>query len=464
MPDETGAITAGLDDVSAAGGTPVLSDRAKMLAVGATSQPNFGSVSGAPPDAPDIGGGPSAPDAALGSAPGIQPATPSAPTQHPTFFRQLLFHLGKGLVEGTKAGLQAQMGPQGPSEAARIAIAAPQQRREQLTTNMLNDMNVAMTQLKLHQLHMVVNQMEDDQQNGVYNRGRDTLDALMEKGKADVLATGDLKSVQDEFARRQADAKQAGQGLLPIQILPSVGSSAKDPKYSLVMVGKDKLTDDMDETWGAGDLGISKEDFDKAGLTQFKFHASAGMDQQKALQLKTTQYLNWITKSMNQYGQWKRNEASISGRATEGKANRDVRMKIADLNNLTRRAIADKKAVDPNDKLKVSALGKLISASKNFGDAQGKIGNKAWSALTDGEARELTTKRAALEEAQKTWKEVQNKSAAASALSPQRAKVPKGTALTKPIADQYKLLAGGDKAKAQQMAAEDGYSWPGAKQ
>jgi hypothetical protein len=65
MPDETGAITAGLDDVSAAGGTPVLSDRAKMLAIGATSQPNFGSSSGAAPDAPDIGGGPDAPTEAL---------------------------------------------------------------------------------------------------------------------------------------------------------------------------------------------------------------------------------------------------------------------------------------------------------------------------------------------------------------------------------------------------------------
>jgi hypothetical protein len=72
MPDETGAITAGLDDVSAAGGTPVLSDRAKMLAIGATSQPNFGSSSGAAPDAPDIGGGPDAPTEALGSAPGMQ--------------------------------------------------------------------------------------------------------------------------------------------------------------------------------------------------------------------------------------------------------------------------------------------------------------------------------------------------------------------------------------------------------
>lgn len=388
-------------------------------------------------------------------------APPPAPTQHPTFFRRLLFSLGQGLIEGTKAGLQAPLSPQGPAVAAQTAINAPQAKREQMTTNQMNDLNVAMTQLKLHQTQMITHQMEEEQQNAVYNSGRDVTTALMEKGKVDVLTSGDLKSVQDEFNRRQADAKQSGQGLLPLQILPAAGSSAKDPKYSLINVGKDRLTEDMDTTFGADDLGISKEDFDKTGLTPFKFHAPAGMDQQKALQLMVTQHLNWLTKSQNQLGQWKRTQLQETGRNKRAAATNDVRLKIADLNNITRRAIADKKAADASgDKLKISALGKLVTAAKNFGDAQGKIGNKAWDTLTDAETKELTTKRAALDEAKKAYDQITQKQSTAVSDLKQAVgitKVPKGTKLTRDVAAYYLQKAGGDRPKAEKMAKDDGY-------
>lgn len=251
------------------------------------------------------------------------------------FFRKLLFSLGQGLIEGTKAGLQAPLGPQGPAIAAQTAINAPQQRREQLTTNQLNDMNVAMTQLKLHQTHMITHQMEEDQQNAVYNSGRDVTTALMEKGKVDILASGDIKSVQDEFARRQADAKQSGQGLLPLQILPAAGSSAKDPKYALVNVGKDRLTEDLEQTFGPSDLGVSKEDFEAAGLTSLKFKAPAGTDQQKALQLLTTQHLNWLTKSQNQLGQYKRQQAGLDAKSTESALDRQSKERMNSMRNAT---------------------------------------------------------------------------------------------------------------------------------
>jgi hypothetical protein len=298
MPDPNGDITAGQDDVIGSA-SPVLA--------GVNNGPNAKPSFSVEPDAPDM----STPPIAPGPSPmgGNQQGGPPKPP--PTFFRKLLFSLGQGLIEGTKAGLQAPPGPQGPAIAAQTAINAPQQKRQQLTTNQMNDMNVAMTQLKLHQIQMVTHQMDEDAQNAVYNSGRDVTTALMEKGKVNVLATGDQKSVQDEFTRRQADAKAAGQGLLPLQILPAAGSSAKDPKYALIDVGKDRLTEDMEDTWGAKDLGVSDEDFKAAGLTPFNFKAPAGMDQQKALQLMTTQHLNWLTKSQNQLGQWKRNQANL---------------------------------------------------------------------------------------------------------------------------------------------------------
>jgi hypothetical protein len=308
MPDPDGTITAGGANVAAPGPTPV---------------------------APDVGDG-IAPGPPLGTPDSMGPVNPAPPpTQQPTFFRKLLFSLGQGLIEGTKAGLQAPLSPQGPAIAAQTAINAPQQKREQLTTNQMNDLNVAITQLKLHQTQMITHQMEEGQQNAVYNSGREVTTALMEKGKVDVLATGDIKSVQDEFARRQADAKQSGQGLLPLQILPAAGSSAKDPKYALINVGKDRLTDDMEQTFGASDLGVSKEDFEAAGLTPLNFKAPAGMDQQKALQLLTTQHLNWLTKAQNQMGQYKRQQSALDTKQQESALDRQSKERMNAMRNAT---------------------------------------------------------------------------------------------------------------------------------
>lgn len=284
---------------------------------GANAMPDVPNRTVNPEAPPNVeGGGPdvsgTAPD--ISGQTGSSQVTPAPPTQHPSFFRTLLFSLGKGLLEGTAAGLQAPLNPQGPAIAAANAPNIPVQAAQRsaatsaaMTSQQMDQLNVATTQLKLHQLQMVTHQMEEDQQNAVYNRGRDTLDKLMEKGKVDILATGDQKAIHDELVKRQADATAAGQGLLPLMVLPS-GPDPKKPEFSLVMVGKERLTDDIDETWGAGDLGISQQDFDAAGLTKFDYHASKGMDQQKALQLKTTQYANWLTKASNQLGQWKRGQ------------------------------------------------------------------------------------------------------------------------------------------------------------
>lgn len=339
----------------------------------------------------------------VNSPPGAAPQ-PKAPTQQPQFFKRLLFALGKGLLEGTQAGLQAPMSLQGPAIAAQNAQNAPvqQAQRQQAiqqaaTSKQLDDMNVAMTQLKLHQTHMVTNQMDEDKQNAVYNQGRDTLNALLEKGKVDVLATGDLKSVQDEFAKRQADAKAGGQGLLPIQILPAAGSSAKDPQYSLVMVGKDKLTDDIDENWDANDLGVTPEDFKAAGLTPFHFRAPAGMDQQKALQLKVTQHLNWLTKSEQQLGAWTRAKLGSQDKAKD----RDMRWSIAKANNENRRTIAQiKQAQTSGDKELLQALNErkthVDKIAKLSQDAN-KIGN--WMDLSGGQKKAIQTEQDAIDAA-----------------------------------------------------------------
>lgn len=354
-----------------------------------------------PQDQSNLPGGP-----AGGPVPisGANVPAPASPTQQPAFFKTLLFALGKGLLEGTRAGLEAPRNAQGPAVAAQNAPNIPlqdAQRRQAMrqigTSQQLDDMNVAITQLKLHQLQMVTAKMDEDRQNEVYNKGRDTLGDLLEKGKVDVLATGDMQSVQDEFVKRQADAKAGGQGLLPIQILPAAGSSAKDPQYSLVMVGKDKLTADMDETWGAADLGLNEKDFGAAGLTPFKFHASAGMDQQKALQLKTTQYLNWLTKSENQLGAWKRAQLTSSDKAKD----RDMRWNITKANNENRRIVAQiKQAQSSDDKELLQALNEKkthIDKLAKLSQDTNKIAN--WIDLSGGQKQAIQQEQDAIDAA-----------------------------------------------------------------
>jgi len=420
------------------------------------------------PDAPDIGSD----SPAVNAAPPVatQGTFANPPAQRPTLFRGIINALGMALSQGAKAGVSAPLTAQGPAVAAETAIEAPQKQFEQKVANQkaltsldMDKMNVAVTQLKLHQLQMITSKMEDDQRNAVYNKGRDTLEELAKSGKVDVLASGDLGAVNAEFSRRQADAQKAGQGLLPLQILPALGSTAQKPSYSLVMVGKEKITDNWDETWGAKDLGYSEEDFKAAGVASFKFHAAAGMDQQKALQLRATQYLNWASKAEAAMSKWKTGQAANESREKEGKANRDNRMAIAELNNSTRRAVASLKGLnDQTDKEIISAGKTLVAANGKLAAAQGKTANKAWDALGGGETREITTLRRARDEAEKNYNTLLQKKQVGGAVQDLNtpAKVPKGTQATKPIVQQYLQKAGGDKAKARQALLNDGYVIP----
>jgi hypothetical protein len=402
------------------------------------------------------------------------PSLPSVASlsQKPSLARKLITSLGSVLLQGVSAGMQAPRNAQGPAVAAQIAANQPQKAFEQkmanqkaITSQQMDDLNVAMTQVKLHQMQMIASKMQENQQNAVYDKGRDTLQGLLDKGQVEVLATGDYGAVTQEFNRRQNDAKQNGQGIQPLQILPAVGSNASKPQYSLVMVGKGKLTEDWDETWGADDLGYTADDFKAAGLSTFKFKAPAGMDQQKALQLRSSQFLNWATKSENAMAAWKKNQANIDARADQGKKNRDMRMDIAKLQANSRAALQKQKTLnanDPLDKEIISAGKTLISANKALGDAQGKIGNKAWDTLGGGETREIATKRRARDEAEKNYNDLLAKKGAGQAIqgATGRTVVPKGTVADRGIVQQYLQKAGGDKDKARQMLTDDGYTIP----
>jgi len=219
------------------------------------------------------------------------------------------------------AGVQAPMNAQGPSVAAATAPQIPTQMaqnaagpQEVMDSAMQSHMNTAMTQIRLHQLQVVAMKLPENQQEAIYNSKRDEFKQWADKGDITEVASGDLKAVQDEFTKRQADAQAAGQGLLPLHILPSPDSSYKEPKYSLFLMGKGKLSEDIPATtWGADELGMDEDTFKKAGLVEMKMPSiQAGTDQKSAFQSRQTAHTNWVAKQGAALASWQKSQANIS--------------------------------------------------------------------------------------------------------------------------------------------------------
>jgi hypothetical protein len=401
--------------------------------------------------------------AASASAPAVQPAAQPKPTFFKGVIKSMGLALARGAINGVVAGVEAPRNAQGPAIAAQTAANRPQQQLEQkqanqkaMDTQTQDKLTIAMTQLKLHQMQMITSKLDEDQQNAIYNTGRDAMDTFVQKGKVDVLATGDYGSVTAEFTRRQADAKANGQPLLPLQILPAPGSSASKPVYALASFGKDRLTDAIDITFGAADLGYSEEDFKAAGLSSFKFHAPADLDQQKALLLMTQQYNSWAIKSETIMANWKKNQANNTVKTNEGAKNRATKYTIAQLQQAGANARKAMPSPQNPDKDVEKAVKDVTTAAKNLSTIYAKptIGGE----VTGGQGRAEKTAERAYEAAQANLNALIAKNAAAN--EKVSAKVPKGTVATADIIKSYLMKNGNDKLATRQALINDGYTIP----
>src|SRR6516225_5050347 len=173
MPDPEGNITAGTDTVEAPGNTPVLSQPMPPDIITGTLPASV------PPAAPAVGG-PVAPNL----------PQPMRPTQQPSFFRRVLLSLGQGLIEGTKAGLQAPLTPQGPAIAAQTAINAPEVARQRLTAAQLDKIRVDMGVINLAMARYALPHVDDERAQAYYKAGQGFSSKLIESGNAEPVATG----------------------------------------------------------------------------------------------------------------------------------------------------------------------------------------------------------------------------------------------------------------------------------
>lgn len=439
-----------------------------------TLYPSSGSSSVAGQPAPVLVPDPGNPDSIAGmspSAPNLTPGgQPGAPPQQPGgFFKNLVSMLGLVLAQGAKAGVGAPRNAQGPSIAAASAIQQPQEdlRQKMATTAAATSqqqatLNIAFTQFRIHQLNMMVAKMDEEQQDAAFLHGRDFGEEILKKGEADLLVTGDRQAVEQEFEKRQADAQQGKQGLLNLQILPAPGSSPKDLKWGLYSIGKGKLTEPMNKTWGADELGIDPEDFKKAGLLKGSFQAPTGMRTDMAMQAYVAAHTKWVHDTQTAYEKWKTTQANIDSREKEGAANRANRLTIAQISNSTKRAQLALKG-NSNDRDLNSATRTLVSANNNLAKLEDKFANVAWSEISDSDKQSILTSRKAQAAAQLVWNRANEKAKNGGAAGGgSSTKVKPGTVATADVINQYKLRVGSDAAKIRKAMQDDGYVIPAA--
>lgn len=383
MPDAQGNVTAGQDNVIG-GGSPVM-----------------------PQDQTNLPGGPAGGPVPISGA-NVPP--PAPPTQQPAFFKTLLFALGKGLLEGTRAGLEAPMNAQGPSIAAANAPnipvqdaqrqaamaqakAAPQQIADQAT---LSKLQVETAQINLAIMQHNLIHIDDARADSYYKEGQGVAANLLEKGNAEPISTGSQADIQQAYLQQRQLHPDDN-----FMILPMPGGGDKKEYQLLRYNPQDRFSEDGDaitlpEVKGAdGSVypaltipgpkkGQSIKDWTARATTLGKLQTTRDLDIGRA--------------------------ADRQQKATEGQKNRDMRLKIAELNN----ALRDKKitadiAKTKDDPELAKAATNYRIAAKNLADAQKPGLGKAWADLTGKETDQLSTARKSYDEAKSRYESLSGK-------------------------------------------------------
>jgi len=439
MPDPEGNITAGTDTVEAPGNTPVLSQPMPPDIITGTLP------SSVPPAAPAVGG-PVAPNL----------PQPMRPTQQPSFFRRVLLSLGQGLIEGTKAGLQAPLTAQGPAIAAQTALNAPEVARQRLTAAQLDKVRVEMSTINLAMARYALTHVDDDRAQAYYKQGQKYANDLIEKGNANLVATGTADDIHKMMAQEKGKNPDRNYMAMPN---PGAGGHDQEDGYMLLEVSpKERLSEDIPERTIPAFDATTPEGLTihypprtipagKKGMTIAEYNAMA------------TPIIKISALQDADIGR----TTGIISREAVAKAGRDLRLKETIMNNNTRYAIArlreEQAKGEKADKDVLTAVGKFNQADKNLKDSQGKIGNKVWSTLTSKETEEVRTAREAYDSAkQELNNAVAKRDTKEKGTARTQIEVTNKGPLPKNIASQYLQKAGGNKDTARALAKADGWT------
>jgi hypothetical protein len=189
----------------------------------------------------------------------------------PGFFRSLL----ASLLTGVQAGAMAPQNAQGPSEAAQIAQALPQQRIQQQrqaqqfqTQQDTEKARLALTQIQIQQAQLLLKSSSDDVANKFEDSGRTMVSKALENGTGKVLFEGDRETAHNKQLELM---KQNGN--LSIMTLPSPSSKGQ---YAVVeFQPKGTIQESYKVTLpGDKDLGVEDDSVDiPEGMSQSSANA-----------------------------------------------------------------------------------------------------------------------------------------------------------------------------------------------
>lgn len=432
MPDPEGNITAGGDNVAAPGPTPVAPDIGANVPAGVPIVP------------PQVG------DRTASSI-----TTP--PPARPTFFRQLLFSLGKGLIEGTKAGLQAPLNAQGPSIAATTAIQAPQREQERLNQEQLDRLKIETSQVNLAILHHTLANVADERVQGYYKAGQKYANDLIEKGGAEPAGTGTRADIQKLLLQKKDTNPE--ETYLPF---PNPGSSFGDEnEYTLLKIDPKGRFDDDSPAQTIKGMTVTMADGQTVQYPDVTLPATKKGTRIDAFTARVTPMLKMAGLQDTDITRLATTAAQQAGAMARTKLTTDVRIKTTAMNNATRRATA---LLSSQDKETVAAAQLVLKAKDKLADVQGKESDwKDWLGLSTNTKQATAQAADAFNDAVKNMQAITKGKANVSPKPPTitpTGKVPKGTIATTAVMQQYLQRAGGDKAVARTNLTNDGYTIP----
>jgi len=432
MPDPEGNITAGTDTVEAPGNTPVLSQPMPPDIITGTLP------SSVPPAAPAVGG-PVAPNL----------PQPMRPTQQPSFFRRVLLSLGQGLIEGTKAGLQAPLTPQGPAIAAQTAINAPEVARERLTAAQLDKIRVEMGVINLAMARYALTHVDDERAQAYYKAGQGFSSKLIESGNAEPVATGTADDIHKMLAQKKAD--NPDQAFLAMPNPGATGHNQEDGYTLLALDPKGRFDRDVPEQTIPAYSATSPDGV----TTNYPERTIPGAKKGQRIDAWTAIATPAI-RAATQRDQDISKASQIASRETEGAKGRETRISIAVMNNRTKFAVAQMNAErakgDKADNAVLTAIGRFNQADKNLKDEQSKISTKAYGLTgkkTDALKTAETAYDAAYQELQRAVAKRDAREGAKPKITVTNAPPPPTRMATDKEMDTALKDAGGDKARAR---------------
>jgi len=350
MPDPEGNITAGTDTVEAPGNTPVLSQPMPPDIITGTLPASV------PPAAPAVGG-PVAPNL----------PQPARPTQQPSFFRRVLLSLGQGLIEGTKAGLQAPLTAQGPAIAAQTAINAPEVARERLTAAQMDKVRLEMSTINLAMARYALTHVDDDRAQAYYKAGQKYANDLIEKGNANLIATGTADDIHKLLAQKKGENPDQN-----LMAFPNPGASGHDQEdgYMLLEVApKERLSEDVAERTIPAH-SVTTADGTTINYPEIKIPGAKKGTPLATFNAITTSALKLFTLRDADIGR----SAGIASREMIAGRQISSRERIAQWRNITSLAVAEKNNITRRGTALMQSQDKeLIAAGKGVLDAQKKL-------------------------------------------------------------------------------------------